>query len=124
MHVEIIPPGEQPAHDCKRNLRRRIMVWCAIVAAVAIAIGILAVGFIVLAIAAVIGIAAGILLTALRWFDRQRGNKGSSGGFNDPRGPSGIEIVTLPRERPGAGRPTPAPDRSNAGDIIDRPPDR
>ncbi|MEX1109451.1 MAG: hypothetical protein WEC00_11095 [Dongiaceae bacterium] len=122
MRIEIIPPGEQPAHDRKRNLRWRIMVWCAIVAAVAIAIGILAVGFIVLAIAAVIGIAAGILLTALRWFERQRGNKNSGGGFADPRGPSGIEIITLPRERPGTERPT--PDRANASDIIDRPPDR
>ncbi|MEX0810484.1 MAG: hypothetical protein WD044_17315 [Dongiaceae bacterium] len=119
MHVEIIPPGEQPAHDRRRNLRRRIMVWCAIIAAVAIAIGILAVGFIVLAIAAVIGIAAGILLTALRWFERQRGTK-PAGGFSDPRGPSGIEIITLPRERPDSARPS--PDR--AGDIIDRPPDR
>ncbi|MEX2201333.1 MAG: hypothetical protein WD711_08075 [Dongiaceae bacterium] len=118
MRVEIIPPGERPASDRKRDLSRRLMFWCAVILVVAVAIGILAVGFIVLAVAAVIGVAAGLLLAALRWFERRRGSRASE-DFAGPSDRDGIDFGMLPGERRD-------PDRFGKGDFrhVDRPPDR
>jgi hypothetical protein len=129
MRVEIIPPGEQPGRDRSRDLRRRIMLWCAVIAGFALAIGIIAVGFIVLAVAAVIGVAAGILLAALRWLERRRGSGNDAGaaGFTATRGPGGIEIVSLrigPHDAPSAGADAADRPRDGRGGTIDRPPDR
>ena len=118
MRVEIIPPGERPASDRKRDLSRRVMFWCAVILVVAVAIGILAVGFIVLAIAAVIGVAAGLLLAALRWFDRRRGNAAGD-EFAGPRDRDGIDFGVLP----GQGRNHTGSDKNDPG-RVDRPPDR
>jgi hypothetical protein len=118
MRVEIIPPGERPASDRKREMSRRLMFWCAVILVVAVAIGILAVGFIVLAVAAVIGVAAGLVLAAMRWFERRRGSPGGE-DFAGPRDRDGIDFGLLPGERRD-------PDRFGKGDPgrFDRPPDR
>jgi hypothetical protein len=116
MRVEIIPPGEHPASNRKRDLSRRLMFWCAVILVVAVAIGILAVGFIVLAIAAVIGVAAGLLLAAMRWFERRRGNPAGD-DFAGPRDRDEIDFGLLPGERRD-------PDRFGKGDRVERPPDR
>jgi hypothetical protein len=117
MRVEIIPPGERPASDRKRDLRRRLMFWCAVILVVAVAIGILAVGFIVLAVAAVLGVAAGLLLAALRWFERRRGSRAGE-DFAGLRNRDGIDFGMLPDEMRD-------PDGSGKGDPrrVNRPPD-
>jgi hypothetical protein len=118
MRVESIPPGERPASDRKRDLSRRLMFWCAVILIVAVAIGILAVGFIVLAVAAVIGVATGLILATLRWFERRRSSRAGE-DFAGPRDRNGIDFDMLrvePHDSDGLGQGDPS--------RGDRPPDR
>lgn len=90
MQAEIIPPGEAERRFRRLAFRRRIMTWGAILLGIALIAGIVAIGFIVLAIAALVGIAAGLVFALLRWIERQ-------GGTGTPRGDRGgtrIEIIT------------------------------
>jgi hypothetical protein len=67
------------------------MVWSAIVVGIAVAAGILALGFIVLAVAAAIGLVSWILFAVLRRFDSRFGDR--FGNRHDDRRPD-IEIIT------------------------------
>lgn len=81
--------------------RRRLTVWSAIVLGIAIAGGIVALGLIVLVVAAAVGLAAWLIFAALRAFDRRRFGPrrgGINGGADDGAPGPRIEIITASGE--------------------------
>jgi hypothetical protein len=116
MPAEIIPPGADEKRFRRLVMRRRLQIWAAIVLGVAVAIGLLAVSVIVVAIAAVVGVAAWLIFAILRRFDR-RGNVGTD-ETTRPR----VEIITVRGETLDGGEVVEAsPDRRLPGDDLSPP---
>jgi hypothetical protein len=118
MPAEIIPPGEAERRFRRLAVRRRFMVWAAIVLGVAVAIGFLAVGLIVVAVAALVGLAAWLIFAILRTFEL-RGDAGTGPAESSrPR----IEIITVRGETLDGGVATEtSPDRRLPGDDLAPP---
>jgi len=115
MQAEIIPPGEEERQARKLAWRRRLMLWSAIVLGIAVAVGIVAVGFVVLAVAAMIGIAAWLVFAVLRWIGGGDPDSGFGVGRAGGGGPRPtVEIITMRGEtlpgEPGPARHDAAPD--------------
>ena len=116
MPAEIIPPGEDEKRFRRLVMRRRLQIWAAIVLGVAIAVGLLAVGLVVVAVAAVVGVAAWLIFAILRSFDRNR-NVGTD-ETTRPR----VEIITVRGETLDGGEIVEAsPDRRLPGDDLSPP---
>lgn len=116
MPAEIFPPGETEKRFRRLVMRRRLQIWAAIVLGVAIAVGLLAVGLVVVAVAAVVGVAAWLIFAILRRFD-PRGNVGTD-ETTRPR----VEIITVRGETLDGGEIVEAsPDRRLPGDDLSPP---
>jgi hypothetical protein len=116
MQAEIIPPGEEEKRFRRLVRRRRLTIWAAIVLGVAIAVGLLAVGLIVAAVAAVVGIAAWLIFAILRSFDRS-----ANVGTDETARPR-VEIITVRGETLDGGEVVEAsPDRRLPGDDLSPP---
>ena len=116
MPAEIIPPGEEEKRFRRLVMRRRLQIWAAIVLGVAVAVGLLAVGLVVVAVAAVVGVAAWVIFAILRSFDRSR-----DPGGDDTTRPR-VEIITVRGETLDGGEIVEAsPDRRLPGDDLSPP---
>lgn len=116
MPAEIIPPGEEEKRFRRLVFRRRLTIWAAVVLGVAVAVGLLAVGLVVVAVAAIVGVAAWVIFAILRTFDR-RGDVGA----DDTAGPR-VEIITVRGETLDGGEIVEAsPDRRLPGDDLSPP---
>ena len=116
MEAEIIPPGEEERRFRRILMRRRLQIWAAIVLGVAIAVGLLAVGLVVVAVAAVVGVAAWVIFAILRSFERRR-----DPGVDEAMQPR-VEIITVRGETLDGGDIVEAsPDRRLPGDDLSPP---
>ncbi len=119
MPAEIIPPGEEERRLRRLALRRRFMIAAAIALGVAVAVGLLAVGLVVVAVASVVGLGAWLVFALLRTFGRTDAAGAASDDMAGPR----IEIITVRGETLDGGVATTeaSPDRRLPGDDVAPP---